>query len=123
MKAAWIKTLAVMLTAQGLTIFHPPVASAQATIQSGETLTGTISAAGDSATWTFSATNGDAIVIRVGEITQSGSFTPRIRLQDPSAAPLATSSGSVAAEIAVTAASSGNFTVIVDDANRTATGT
>ena len=87
-------------------------------------MTGTISPVGDSDTWTFAANTGEAIVIRVGEITQSGSFTPRIRLKDPSAVLLATASGSVAAEIAVHAASSGIFTVIVDDAiGTTATGT
>src|SRR5882672_1568520 len=105
-----------MLATQVLTTFHPPVAGAQGPIASGETLTGTISPVGDSDTWTFSANTGDAIVIRVGEITQSGSFTPRIRLFGPSAVLLATASGSVAAEIAVSAASSGTFTMIVDDA-------
>jgi hypothetical protein len=115
--------LAVVLAAQLLTTFYPSVASAQGPITSGETLTGTISPVGHSDTWTFSANTGDAIVIRVGEITQSGSFTPQIRLKDPSAALLSTASGNVVAEIAVTAASSGTFTVIVDDAFGAATGT
>jgi trimeric autotransporter adhesin len=74
--------------------------------------------------WTFSANVGDSIVIRVGEITQTGSFTPRIRLQNPNAVQIASASGAVSAEIAVTATNAGTFTVIVDDAvGTTATGT
>ncbi len=123
MNAIWVKSLVVMLAAQVLTNLHPSVAGAQGPIASGETLTGTISPVADSDTWTFSANIDDAIVIRVGEITQSGSFTPRISLRSPSMAVLATAFGSVTAEIAVTAASSGTFTVTVDDAGTTATGT
>ena len=97
---------------------------AQGTLTNGWTHTGTISPVGDSDSWTFSANIGDSIVIRVGEITQTNSFTPRIRLQNPSAVQIASASSAVAAEIAVTATNSGTFTVIVDDAvGTTATGT
>src|SRR5258707_3429610 len=101
MNAVWAKSIVVILAAQVLTTFHPPVAGAQGPIASGETLTGTISPVGDSDSWTFSANTGDAIVIRVGEITKSGNFAPHIRLLDPGTAPLATASGTVSAEIAV----------------------
>jgi trimeric autotransporter adhesin len=98
--------------------------TAQGALTNGWTHTGTISPVGDSDSWTFSANAGDSIVIRVGEITQTGSFTPRIRLQNPSAVQQAISSGAVAAEISVTATNTGTFTVIVDDAvGTTATGT
>jgi hypothetical protein len=84
---------------------------------------GTIAPAGHFDTWTFSATSGDSIVIRIGEITSTNSFTSRIRLFNPTAAQQALTSGSLAAEIAVTATNTGTFTVIVDDAvGTTATG-
>jgi len=73
--AAWVALTLAMLVSS--------TAGAQGAINSGETLTGTISPVGDSDTWTFSANTGDAIVIRVGEITQTGNFTPRIRLFSP----------------------------------------
>ena len=114
--AAWVALTLAMLVSS--------TAGAQGAISSGETLTGTISPVGDSDTWTFSANTGDAIVIRVGEITQTGNFTPRIRLFSPGAVLLATAQSSVGAEIVTTAASSGTFSVIVDDAaGTTATGT
>src|ERR1022692_1419578 len=99
-------------------------ATAQGALTNGWTHTGTISSVGDSDSWTFSASIGDSIVIRVGEITQTGSFTPRIRLQNPNAVQIASASGAVSAEIAVTATNTGTFTLIVDDAvGTTATGT
>ena len=99
-------------------------AGAQGALTNGWTHTGTIAPVGDSDTWTFSATAGDSIVIRVGKITQTNTFTPRIRLFKPGAVQQAIASGSVAAEIAVTATNTGTFTVIVDDlVGTTATGT
>jgi hypothetical protein len=99
-------------------------AKAQGPLTNGWTHTGAISPAGDSDSWTFSATVGDTIFIRVGEITQSGNFTPRIRLQNPAAVQVSAASGAVAAQISVTATNTGTFTVIVDDAvGTTATGT
>jgi hypothetical protein len=99
-------------------------ATAQGVLTNGWTYDGTIAPAGHSDTWTFSATSGDSIVVRVGEITSTNGFTPRIRLFNPSAGQQALASGSVAAEIAVTATNTGTFTVIVDDAiGTTATGT
>jgi trimeric autotransporter adhesin len=102
----------------------PSAALAQGALTNGWAHTGTISPIGDSDTWTFAANTGDRIILRVGEITQTGSFTPRLRLQNPSAVQIATASGAVAAEIAVTATNTGTYTVIVDDAIGTsATGT
>jgi len=107
-----------------LTLLNGVTAHAQGALTNGWTHTGTISPAGDSDSWTFSASIGDRIVIRIGEITQTGSFTPRIRLQNPSAVQIAVASSSLVAEIAVTATNTGTFTVIVDDAvGTTAMGT
>jgi hypothetical protein len=97
---------------------------AQGALVNGAMNTGSISTNGDSDTWTFSATAGEGIVIRAGEISQVNSFTPRIRLLNPGAVQQGTASGAVAAEIAVTATNTGTFTVIVDDAvGTTASGT
>jgi trimeric autotransporter adhesin len=98
-------------------------ATAQGARTNGWTHTGTICPFGDSDSWTFSANAGDAIIIRVGEITQTGSFTPGIRLQNPNALQMATHSGAVLAEIVVTATNIGMYTMIVDDKNGAATGT
>jgi len=105
-------------------VFVPNTACAQGALSNGATTTGTISPAGDSDTWTFSATAGDSIIVRVGEITQTGAFVPRIRLLNPGAVLIASDSGAVAPEVAVTATNTGTFTVIVDDnVGTTATGT
>src|ERR1043166_97461 len=99
-------------------------AQGQGTLTNGWTHTGTIAPIGHSDSWTFSANAGDSIVIRVGEISQTNTFTPRIRLQNPSAVQIASAQNALAAEIAVTATNTGKFTVIVDDAVGTsATGT
>ena len=99
-------------------------AQGQGTLTNGWTHTGTIAPIGHSDSWTFSANAGDSIVIRVGEISQTNTFTPRIRLQNPSAVQIASAQNALAAEIAVTATNTGTFTVIVDDAVGTsATGT
>src|SRR5512141_2336185 len=98
-------------------------ACAQGQLTNGWTHTGTIAPAGDSDVWTFSATSGDRIIIRVGEITQTGVFTPRIRLQNPNSVLIAQAASAVAPEVAVTATNTGTFTVIVDDNIGTGTGT
>ncbi len=101
-----------------------PRVAAQGSLTNGWTHTGTIAPVGDSDSWTFSASIGDRIVIKVGEISQTNTFTPRLRLQNPGAVQIAVASGAVAAEITVTATNTGTFTVIVDDAvGTTATGT
>jgi predicted RNA-binding protein with TRAM domain len=92
-------------------------------LTNGAAQTGSISSAGASNSWTFPASAGDAIVLRIGEITQTGSFVPRIRLFNPTSVQLAAASSSLAAGVAVTATNTGTFTVIVDDAGAVATGT
>jgi trimeric autotransporter adhesin len=98
-------------------------ACAQGQLTNGWTHAGSIAPAGDSDVWTFSATSGDRIIVRVGEITQTGVFTPRIRLQNPSSVLIAQAASAVAPEAAVTATNAGTFTVIVDDNIGTGTGT
>ena len=83
-------------------------------LTNGATHLGSISAAGASNTWTFLASVGESIVLWVGEITQTGTFTPRIRLLNPSGVQQATSSGALAADLTTTATNGGIFTVVVD---------
>lgn len=104
--------------------FTPANARAQGTLTNGWTHTGTISPAGTSDSWTFSANAGDSLIVRVGEIaTLSGTFSPRIQLNNPLGGQQAVASGTTSAEIAVTATNTGTFTVVVDVASGTATGT
>ncbi|MCU0786470.1 MAG: hypothetical protein MUF81_20985, partial [Verrucomicrobia bacterium] len=95
-------------------LFLASSASAQGALTNGWMHTGTISPAGDSDSWTFDATAGDAIVVRVGELANLA-FAPKIQLFSPTATLLGTSATTVGAEIAITATNSGTFTVVVSD--------
>jgi len=108
----------VLLLGVGLTHY----AAAQGALTNGWTHTATIAPLGNADAWTFSATTGDSIVVRVGEISQTNAFTVRLRLQNPNAVQIATAQSAVSAEIVVTATNTGTFTVMVDDALGTATG-
>lgn len=81
--------------------------AAQGALTTGWLHTGTIAPVGDSDAWTFSATTGDRIVVRVGEISQTNNFTLRIRLQNPNAVLVGMAQNSAAAEIAFTATNTG----------------
>ena len=78
--------------------------------------TGTI-ATGDLDVWTFSATSGDALVVRIGEITDTNTFTPWVRIYGPNGKLLDSGFGSLAGEVAVTATNSGTFLVVASDGN------
>ena len=119
-----MKFLISHFTALFMVFLFVNIAAAQGVLTNGWTHSGTIAPVGDSDTWTFSANAGDSIIIRVGEITQTNNFTPRIRLFNPNSVQQALATASSAAEIAVSATNTGTFTVIVDDnAGTTATGT
>lgn len=97
---------------------------AQGTLVNGVTGYGTIFPIGDSDSWTFSATNGDNIIIRVTRLSQTNSFAPRIRLINPNAVLQDSQSGSLAVEMRAIATNAGTFTIIIDDLYGTsATGT
>jgi uncharacterized protein YfaP (DUF2135 family) len=70
---------------------------------------------GDFDTWTFTATQGDHIALSAGTTTQtSAHFAPWIRLVSPAGVLLGNSStGTGASNVAVTAPTSGTYTVIV----------
>lgn len=104
--------------------FVPREARAVGPLQSGETGTGSIAPGGGTSTWTFSANTGDAIVVRIGEISQTGALSPRIRVLSPSAVQIGTNYGALAAEVSAAATASGTFSIVVDDAaGITASGT
>ena len=68
--------------------------------------------------WTFAATNGDNLVVRMGRITDTNTFSPLLRLYDPSGALLGTGYyGGVAVEVATRATNSGTFLVVAADGN------
>src|SRR5580704_5659083 len=111
---------AMVLTAQLLAMLQPSIASAQGPLTNGVTTQGTISSAGQTDTWTFAATAGDAIIVRVGDASSSG-FTMNIQLFSPTSVLLGSSTGNPAAEIATTATNTGTFTVRVSDNSGTQT--
>src|SRR5436190_434706 len=72
---------------------------------------------GDLDVWSFNANSGDAIVVRIGEITDTNTFTPWVRLYSPVGKLLGAGFGAVAGEVEVTATNSGTFLVVVGDGN------
>src|SRR5439155_6747163 len=91
-------------------------ARAQGALVNGARATGLISPAGHVDTWTLSATAGDAIVVRVGELIAGSPLTPRVSLYGPDMALLASSSYQSESEVVQTAPSPGTYTVVVGDA-------
>jgi hypothetical protein len=82
-------------------------------LTNGANQTGSIQQ-GDLDLWSFSATAGDAISVSIGELTDAnGQFWPWIRLRAPNGNQLGFSSGDVAAQINVTAPTTGLYTVVV----------
>jgi hypothetical protein len=72
---------------------------------------------GDLDAWTFDASSGDGIVLRIGGITSTNSFTPWIRLYGPNGKLVGSGLGTLAGEVAVTATNSGTFIVVASDGN------
>src|SRR5207249_1632573 len=69
---------------------------------------------GDLDQWSFTATQGDYIALSMGEVAPAtAGFQPWIRLVSPTGVLLGNSIGASAAQIAVTAPTSGTYTVIV----------
>ena len=105
-----------------LGMFCAGTVPAQGPLTNGWTHTGLIAVGGEVDLWTFDANVRDTIIIRVGEITQTNNFTPRIRLMNPLGAQQVADSGPVVVGIAVTATNTGTFTVMVDGVAANATG-
>src|SRR5438034_1842288 len=79
----------------------------------GATHAGTIYL-GDLDQWSFTATQGDYIALSMGEVAPvSAGFRPWIRLVSPTGSLLGNGIGASAVQIAVTATTTGTYTVIV----------
>jgi hypothetical protein len=94
----------------------PITFTATSTVSNGENYSGTVSAPGAHDTVPFSATQGEAIVLSIGKVSTS-TLWPWIRLVSPSGAIIRESLGFSAAQITVTAPSSGAYSVIVGSNN------
>jgi hypothetical protein len=104
--------------------------AAGGTIQAGGTLVngqnhaGSITAAGQTDTWTFAATQGQLIAVAIGEVSGTPDFTPWIRLVDPNGNTIANTWNAAAAQIQVAAPVTGTYQVLAAtaDAGNDATG-
>jgi hypothetical protein len=101
------------------------VEAARGPLTNGAMHTGTISAAGQTDSWTFTASQGNAIVLAAGEVTGSAAFTPWIRIVAPNGTTIGNTWGAAAAQLQLAAPSTGTYTVIVasGDVGRSGTGT
>ena len=81
-------------------------------LTSGASRTGSITV-GDVDSWSFTATQGDTIVLSVGEVIPNATLAPWIRLVSPTGAIISADSNSAAAQITLAATESGTYTVIV----------
>ncbi|HYT59746.1 MAG TPA: hypothetical protein VEL06_06220, partial [Haliangiales bacterium] len=84
-------------------------------LTNGGTSLGSISPAGITNVWTFTASAGESIVIRAGEITSGSTLTPQLQLYGPDGGLLNSFSSGAAAEVTARATNSGTFTVFVKD--------
>ncbi|MEP7348058.1 MAG: PPC domain-containing protein, partial [Gemmatimonadaceae bacterium] len=81
-------------------------------LTNGGNHSGTISVAGQTDTWTFSATAGQFLIVSMGEVSGSVDFTPWLRLKDPNGTIIANALNPAAAQIAITAPLTGTYTVL-----------
>jgi trimeric autotransporter adhesin len=99
------------------------VERARGPLTNGATNTASITAAGQTDTWTFSASQGSTLVVAVGEVTGSAAFTPWIRLVAPNGTTIGNTWGAAAAQLQVAAPATGTYTVIVASADAPRAGT
>jgi uncharacterized repeat protein (TIGR01451 family) len=93
------------------------LASAQGPLANGPNQTGVISSAGELDSWTFTASAGSSIVIRMGEIGGDSDLYPYLQLYGPNAALITYDSGTMVAQVAATAAQDGTYTVVARTAD------
>ncbi len=84
---------------------------------------GAITGAGQTDSWTFTATAGQRIAVHIGEIVDDNRFQPWIRLMAPNGQSLGNTWNVSAAAIEAVAPSSGQFVVLVASADPAHTGT
>ncbi len=112
------RTALALAVLSWLTLMSANDVEAQTALSNGAKYPGTITASATNA-YTFTATTGDNLVIRVGQLSSVGYFNPWLRLYGPDGALIGAGaiSGDVAEEIALTATNGGTFTVRVSDGN------
>lgn len=81
----------------------------------GDTVLKALGGVGQTNSWSFLASTGDRIVLRVGKSGTTGTFNPWMRLYNPNNVLLGSQSTASAAEIALTATNIGIYTVLVSD--------
>ena len=95
-----------------------------ATITNGQNHDGSILFASQVDSWCFSATAGDAISLSLAELTDTGSFTPWIRLRAPDGTQLGTRWHSAVAQVDVLSApQTGLYTVLIGSGDSVHVGT
>jgi hypothetical protein len=89
----------------------------QGALVNGGNHVGTITASNPQDTWTFTANEGDSVLLRIGTVTSTNNFLPLIQVYGPDAQLIGSgaAAGDTAKEIALTATNSGTFTVTVAD--------
>jgi hypothetical protein len=92
--------------------FIVPVGDQGGGLTPGNDAAGTI-VIGDLDTWSFSAHQGDPLLVNITEVGSSAEFVPWIRLRSPTGVILGSQSGASTAAIGVTAPASGIYTVVV----------
>ena len=120
---SWCSRLVGVAVAAALIL--PAALGAQSAMTTGLNYVGTIGAAGEIDTYTFSATTGDSIILGIGEVGADSAFVPWIRLLRPDAVVVGNQSGVLAAQIEYQATQTGTYTVQVasGDAGFNDTGT
>src|SRR5262245_16437154 len=98
------------------------VARAQGSMTNGENHTGSISVSGEIDTWTFSASQGDSVSLSVG-VLGTPTLRPSMVLRDPNGVDVASNAGVTIAQINVTAATNGTYTVLLASGAGVPTGT
>jgi trimeric autotransporter adhesin len=104
----------------------PSVAIAQGALTNGENHSGSIATAGQVDEWTFSANQGDALILTLGEVPRvpDPNFWPRIQVTGPTGAPLVCGNcwGEISTRMAATAPLTGTYTVLVSSFTAAAVG-
>jgi hypothetical protein len=110
-----MKQVMVLVAIWAMLMAVPAQAVAQGAITNGANHPGAIAIAGEIDEWTFTAAQGDAMSLSIGEVLPAvdPTFSPWIRLIGPTGALIESSAGALVAQIDVTAPLSGIYTVRV----------
>jgi putative lipoic acid-binding regulatory protein len=114
MKSAISMVLFPSVVCAGLFLGSILSTHAQGALANGYTYQAAIAPVGDQDTWTFNASIGDRLIVRVGNATNASGW-PKVRLYGPNGALLDSAIGSYdAQEVEVTATNTGQFQAVVD---------